>query len=82
MQQKESKENDDESSSDSNIEHTNIVEIHGDIGDLGKESLEMYLENTRLSGGGDIKEINLDAAPPRVIFCDPAGKLCTVKPRT
>jgi len=46
---------------------------------LGKESLEMYLENTRRSGGGEIKELNLDANPPQVIFCDSEAATRVIK---
>ena len=67
---------DDESSSISNVEPGNIVEIHGDIKGLGMESLQMYLENTKRSGGGEIEKLNMDVTPPRVIFCDAEGKLC------
>ena len=54
----------------------NIVEIYGDINGLRKESLQMYLENTKRSGGGEIEEVNFDVSPPRVIFRDAEGKLC------
>ena len=60
-------------SSNSNARHGNVVEIHGDLRGLEKESIEMYLENTRRSGGGEVKEIDWDATPPRVIFRDPEG---------
>ena len=52
----------------------NIVEIHGDITGLGKESLEMYLESRKRSGGGEIKEMNMDANPPWVAFLESEGK--------
>ena len=52
----------------------NVVEIHGDIRSLGKESLEMYLENTKRSGGGVVKEMNFDANPPWVAFLESEGK--------
>ena len=66
---------DDEYSSASNVVPENIVEIHGDIKGLGKDSLEMYLENTKRSGGGEIEILDLDVTPPRVIFRDAEGKL-------
>ena len=52
----------------------NVVEIHGDIQGLGKEVLEMYLESTKRSGGGQIEEMHLAANPPRVVFCDVGGE--------
>ena len=82
MQQNERKEGGYHLSNKSNVMRTNIVEIHGDITGLEKESIEMYLENTRRSGGGDIEEINLDATPPRVTFRDPEGNFavfCVLK---
>ena len=60
----------------SNVDLGNIVEIHGDIAGLGKDSLRMYLESTERSGGGKIEEINLDATPPQVIFRYPEGRFC------
>ena len=54
----------------------NIVEIHGDITGLGKDSLEMYLENEKRSGGGEIKELNMDAKPPWVEFLESEGRAC------
>ena len=51
----------------------NVVEIHGDITGLGKESLEMYLESRKRSGGGEIKEMNIDANPPWVEFLESEG---------
>ena len=51
----------------------NIVEIHGDITSLGKESLEIYLESKKRSGGGEITEMNLDANPPWVVFQESEG---------
>ena len=77
MQQKKRNESSDHSFNKSNVMRTNIVEIHGDIAGLEKDSLEMYLENERRSGGGEIEEINLDATPPQVIFRDPEGN-CAV----
>ena len=53
----------------------NIVEIYGDIGGVSKDVLEMYLENRKRSGGGAIKEIDLQANPPRIVFDDAEGKL-------
>ena len=76
--QKRSNDNENELSNIANDDDECIVEIEGDIKGIGKESLELYLENTKRSGGGDIEEIDLEANPPRVIFCDPEGKLCIV----
>ena len=78
VQKKKMNDNRGEACNTSNASHQNIVEIEGDIKSIGKESLELYLENTKRSGGGDIEEIDLEANPPRVIFCDPEGKLCIV----
>ena len=74
---KEDDKRNDISPSISNSGNKTVLEIHGDIASLGKESLEMYLENTRRSGGGEIKELNLDANPPQVIFCDSEGAFCS-----
>ena len=54
----------------------NILEIHGDIAGLGKESLEMYLENMKRSGGGEIKEMTIDTNPPRIAFQESEGEAC------
>ena len=71
MQQKERKESSsDHSSNKSNFAHTSIVEVHGDIAGLEKESPEMYLENEGRSGDGEVEEIN---TPPQVNFRDPEG---------
>ena len=78
VQKNESLGEDSESSRTANAEPRNIVEIHGDIKGLGKDSLELYLENTGRSGGGEIEKINLDATPPRVIFRDAKGNLCSI----
>ena len=51
----------------------NIVEIYGDITCLSKDMLELYLENKKRSGGGEIQEMNLGANPSWVIFCDSEG---------
>ena len=75
LQKNEREGKDDKSSKLSKVEPGNIVEIHGDIKGLGKDSLEMYLENAKRSGGGKIEKVNLDATPPRVIFRDTEGKL-------
>ena len=72
---KEKEGNDDGSSSISNMQPANVVEIVGDIRSLGKETLKFYLETTERSGGGKIEEIILDTTPPRVIFCNAEGKL-------
>ena len=76
VEKKEREEIDMASSSISKEEPGNIVEVHGDINGLGKESLQMYLENTKRSGGGEVAEVNLDVSPPQVIFHDAEGKLC------
>ena len=73
--QKKSNNSESELSANSNADNKCIVEIEGDIGGLTKDSLELYLENTKRSGGGDVETIDLDANPPRVIFCDPEGKI-------
>ena len=57
------------------VEHNNIVEIYGNIGEVSEDALEMYLENRKRSGGGDIKEIHLQENPPRIVFDDMEGKL-------
>ena len=75
VQQKKTTLNGDQLSKKSNVENKNIVEIHGNIGGMDRESLEKYLENTRLSGGGEIKEIDWDSTPPRVLFNDPEGNV-------
>ena len=56
------------------VEHGNKVEIYGNVGDVGKDTLVMYLESEKRSGGGDIKEANLEGNPPSVVFDDPGGK--------
>ena len=53
-----------------------ILEIHGDITGLGMESLEMYLENAKRSGGGQIKEMTIDTNPPWIAFQESAGEAC------
>lgn len=70
----EDNENTDRNQSDSSVELENVVEIHGDIEGLGEESLKMYLESRKRSGGGDIQEIYLKSNPPRIVFDDPEGK--------
>ena len=55
----------------------NMVEIHGDITSLSMDILELYLENKTRSGGGEITELNLDANPSYVIFCDSEGAYCS-----
>ena len=62
----------------SNSDFGKIVEVHGDIGVLGKEHLLMYLENPKLSGGGEIKKSNFDAHPPWVEFLHSRGKLSSM----
>ena len=64
----------DGSCSTSNSDGGNIVEIHGDIGDVGNDSLGMYLESPRRSGGGKIEKLKLDVNPPCVVFRDSEGK--------
>ena len=73
--QKRSNDNENELSNIANDDDECIVEIEGDIKGIGKESLELYLGSAKRSGGGDIKEIDLEANPPRVIFRDTEGKL-------
>ena len=73
MQQKERKEISDQSLNKSIITRANIVEIHGDIAGLETESLETYLEDTKVSGGGKLEEVQFDATPPQVAFRDPEG---------
>eukprot|EP00794_Sanderia_malayensis_P007527 gene7528-8364_t len=46
------------------------IEIHGDIENINKEILMLYLENNRKSGGGPIETADLDANPPWVSFSD------------
>ena len=58
-------------SCDANFEQ-NTVEICGDVTDL-KEVLEMYLENEKRSGGGEIEKIDFDTNPPSVVFSDGEG---------
>ena len=73
----EEKERDCSSSNEFNSSSSkNIVEIHGDITGLGKDSLEMYLESRKRSGGGEIREMNLDANPPWVEFRESEGRAC------
>ena len=74
MKEKVNNEEDSGSCKVSNEDCENVVEIHGDVGGLGKESLEMYLENAKRSGGGEIKKMNLDATPPWVVFHKSEGK--------
>ena len=74
MKEKVNNEEDSGSYKISNEDCENVVEIHGDVGGLGMESLEMYLENSKRSGGGEIKEMNLDANPPWVAFLESKGK--------
>ena len=59
----------------SNSDFGKTVEVHGEVGGLRKEHLLLYLESAKVSGGGKIKKINLDAHPPWVVFHDPRGKL-------
>ena len=73
---KEEREKDSISPNTSNSGSKNVVEIHGDITGIGKESLEMYLENTKRSGGGEIKDMNMGANPPWVEFHESEGKAC------
>ena len=75
VQRNEREGEEDEASRIPKLELGNIVEVHGDIKGLGKESLQMYLENTKRSGGGEIEKLNLDVAPPRVTFRDAEGKV-------
>eukprot|EP00794_Sanderia_malayensis_P007532 gene7533-8369_t len=46
------------------------IEIHGDVENINKEILMLYLENNRKSGGGPIETADLDANPPWVSFSD------------
>ena len=71
---KEEKEEDTKSLNMFNSDCQNIVEIHGNIEELGKDFLEMYLESKKRSGGGEIQEMKFDASPPSVVFCDNEGK--------
>ena len=73
---KEEREKDNIAPSMSNSGSKNILEIHGDITGIGKESLEMYLESRKRSGGGAIKDMNMDAIPPWVEFHESEGKAC------
>ena len=57
------------------VEHGNRVEIHGDVGGVGNDTLVIYLESKKRSGGGDIREIDLEGNPPSVVFDDPEGRL-------
>ena len=50
------------------------VEIHGEIGNISAESLELYLESTKRSGGGPIEKMDLKASPALVTFKEAAGK--------
>ena len=80
--QKKSNNSESELSTNSNADNKCIVEIEGDIGGLTKDSLELYLENTKRSGGGDVETIDLDANPPRIVFIDPEGSyllLCLMR---
>ena len=80
--QKKSNDNESEFSTNSNTDNKCIVEIEGDIGGLTKDSLELYLESAKKSGGGDVETIDLDANPPRVVFIDPEGSyllLCLMR---
>ena len=49
------------------------VVINGDVSKASKDALEMYLENTKRSGGGELEEIDLDADPPTVTFVHGEG---------
>ena len=53
------------------------VEIHGEIGNISEESLKLYLENKRRSGGGPIEKINLKVSPGLVTFEKITGKKLT-----
>ena len=76
-QEEDNKEENDKSVS--GVEHGKMVEIHGDIEGLSKDSLLVYLESTRRSGGGVIDEIDLLANPPRIVFADSEGILHLIK---
>ena len=76
-QKEDNKEENDKSVS--GVEHGKMVEIHGDIEGLSKDSLVVYLESTRRSGGGVIDEIDLLANPPRIVFADSKGILHRIK---
>ena len=71
-------EKDDGSCSISNSDCGNVVEIYGDIEGLWEQFLEMYLESTRRSGGGEIETLKLNANPPCVVFRDCKGKCCDI----
>ena len=78
--QEKSNDSESELSAISNADNKCIVEIEGDIGGLTKDSLELYLESAKKSGGGDVETIDLDANPPRVVFIDPEGNYVRFDP--
>ena len=47
--------------------------IHGDFGNIDEGMLEIYFENNRRSGGGDLERIDLRVNPPVLIFCNAEG---------
>ena len=51
------------------------VEIHGDLDKIGQDTLLMYLENKRRSGGGEIEKFDFNCSPATVTFCSAEGLL-------
>lgn len=49
------------------------VELHGDVNEISRDVLEMYLESEKKSGGGNLEHFDLDANPPIAVFEDPKG---------
>eukprot|EP00795_Rhopilema_esculentum_P000280 gene280-9930_t len=51
------------------INNEKDVEIHGELDKIGQDTLLMYLENKRRSGGGEIEKHDFDCSPATVTFC-------------
>ena len=50
------------------------VEIHGEIDQLSEDTLSLYLENRKRSGGGRIERLDMSSSPATVTFEEVAGK--------
>ena len=50
------------------------AEIRGEIGKLSAETLSLYLESKKKSGGGRIEKLDVSVSPALVTFEEVAGK--------
>ena len=62
-----------DSESDAKIINKRTVVLYGDIKSIGQSILELYFENRKRSGGGDLERIDVSTDPPVAIFCDAEG---------